>query len=507
MTLSGKVLVDIFIIPVSLLVITITIFKKRYSYWKNVGVEYLEPSIPFGNFKEVIRQKLAIGEFSVQYYNVMKARKAKHTGCYFFHRPIYVPMDLDLVKRILQTDFNHFTDHGGYVNEIDDPLSATVFNLDGQRWKKLRTKLTPTFTSGKMKLMFPIMIQLSEGLVKTLQEDSRKNIVDIKDISARFTTDVIGNFVFGIDCNSLKDPNTEFRVQSKRIFNASTFEMLKRLLGFAFPNVMRFFRARALPKDAADFFWKIIAQTAEHRQKNGIRRNDLFQLLLDMTDGEGKGNDTKLTFSELAAQVFAFFVAGFETSSTLMSFALLELSINEDVQKRLRDEVNEAFQKNNGELTYEALSEMRYLDMVINETLRKHPPVPNLSRVCTKNYSIPDSNVVIYKGDMVSIPITGIHYDSEYYPQPEKFDPTRFTEENKRKRHHFAFLPFGEGPRICLGFRFGLMQTKVGLALLIKNFNFKLNSRTKQPIKLDPKHVFRSALGGLWLDVEEIDNK
>ncbi|KRT80275.1 cytochrome P450 [Oryctes borbonicus] len=505
MALTGSILLDIFSVLIAILLVIISAFKRRYSYWKNIGVECLEPTIPFGNFKEVFNQKLTLGEFSIQYYNTMKARKAKHTGCYFLHRPVYVPMDLDIVKRIMQIDFNHFTDRGGYVNEKDEPLTATVFNLGGQRWRDLRVKLTPTFTSGKMKLMFPIMVQLSKELTQTLQEECKSSDIDVKDISARFTTDVIGNCAFGLDCNSLKDPNTEFRVQGRRIFDSTTIEMITKFLTFVFPNAMRFFHVRALPKDASDFFWKVTEETAERRRRSGTRRNDAFQLLLDMMNKIGKEGDTALTFGELAAQAFVFFVAGFETSSTLMSFALLELSVNEDLQKHLRDEINIVLRKNNGELTYEALSEMRFMDMVICETLRKYPPVPNVSRLCTKEYRIPDSNIIIRKGEGVIIPVKGIHYDPEYYPQPEKFDPTRFTEENKSKRHHFAFLPFGEGPRICLGLRFGLTQAKVGLASLIKNFKFKLNPRTKYPVKFDPKNIFTSALGGLWLNVEKID--
>lgn len=497
---------DIFSVLIAILLIVIVAFKRRYSYWKNLGVECLEPTIPFGNLKENVFQEKSIGQICLELYDTMKARKVKHAGCYFFHQAAYIPIHLELVKAIMQTDFNNFTDHVSYVNERDDPLSATVFAIGGQKWRNLRIKLTPIFTSGKMKLMFPIVKKLSQQLVETLQEECENQAMDAKDISARFTTDVIGNCAFGLECNSLKDPNTEFRVRAKRLFNLTRFETLKIFLGVVFPNVMKFFRTPLLPKDATDFFWNVIKETAEYRQSNGVRRDDAFQLLLDMLHSEGKGGGTKLTFGELAAQAFMFFTAGFDTSSTLMSFALLELSVNEDIQNHMRDEVNKVFQKNNGELTYEALSEMHYMDMVISETLRKYPPLPNLTRLCTKEYKVPDSNIVVREGESVMIPIIGIHYDPEFYSEPEKFDPTRFTEENKSRRPQFAFLPFGEGPRVCLGLRFGLMQAKIGLTSLIKNFRIKLNPQTEYPIKFDPKNLLTSAKGGLWLDVERINN-
>ncbi|KRT80270.1 cytochrome P450 [Oryctes borbonicus] len=404
----------------------------------------------------------------------------------------------------MQTDFAHFTDHGAYVNEKNDPLSAHVFSLNGQRWRNLRVKLTPTFTSGKMKMMFPIVVKTSQELMATLQKECGNGPIDAKDVSARFTTDVIGNCAFGLDCNSLKNPNTEFRVKGKRVLSLTRMELLFNFLSFLFPNLMRFFRTRLFPKEATDFFWNVIKDTAEYREKTGYRRNDAMQLLLDMMSKDGTESENTLTFREIAAQAFVFFLAGFETSSTLMSFALFELSQNEDVQDRLRNEIRKTLERNNGELTYEAIWEMNYLDMVINETLRKYPPLPILTRQCTKDYRVPDSNIIIHKEDAVFIPIKGIHYDPEYYPDPHKFDPTRFTEENKSKRHPFTFLPFGEGPRICIGMRFGLMQAKVGLASLIANFKFKLNPKTELPVKLDSKSFLTTILGGLWIDVEKI---
>lgn len=149
--------------------------------------------------------------------------------------------------------------------------------------------------------------------------------------------------------------------------------------------------------------------------------------------------------------------------------------------------------------------------------------MPLLSRVCTRDYQVPNSNVLIKKGIIVSISIQGIHYDEEYYPNPQKFIPTRFDQENKSRRHQFTFLPFGEGPRICIGktvnvvnifflyeiffvagLRFGVMQAKIGLASIVKNFRIKLNPQTTLPIQFDPKNFFTGALEGLWVNFEAI---
>lgn len=91
--------------------------------------------------------------------------------------------------------------------------------------------------------------------------------------------------------------------------------------------------------------------------------------------------------------------------------------------------------------------------MVVQETLRKFPPIPNTARKCTKDYKIPDTNLVIPKGTTIEIPIYSVHRDPEYYPEPDMFDPERFTDENEKARNPMSFIPFGEGPRNCIGLR------------------------------------------------------
>ncbi|KAK9884813.1 hypothetical protein WA026_009040 [Henosepilachna vigintioctopunctata] len=147
--------------------------------------------------------------------------------------------------------------------------------------------------------------------------------------------------------------------------------------------------------------------------------------------------------------------------------------------------------------------DMEYLDRAVNETLRKYPPLAGLSRICTKEYKVPGSHIVLEKGVRVMIPVSGIHHDPDYYPNPEIFDPDRFTEENKKTRPAFSFLPFGEGPRVCIGARFGMMQTKVGLSALLLNYEFSVNSRTEEPLQYDIHSFIISTKGGMWLDFKK----
>jgi cytochrome P450 family 6 len=160
--------------------------------------------------------------------------------------------------------------------------------------------------------------------------------------------------------------------------------------------------------------------------------------------------------------------------------------------------------RHDGKITYDSVQEMKYLNQVLDETLRKYPPVPFITRDCVEDYKVPDQDIIIEKGTRVVVSIFGIHYDEEYYPNPETFDPERFNEENSRSRHQYAHIPFGEGPRICIGLRFGMMQSKVGLTSLLRKYNFTLNQKTKQPLTFQCNSFILAADGEVWLDAEKL---
>ena len=123
---------------------------------------------------------------------------------------------------------------------------------------------------------------------------------------------------------------------------------------------------------------------------------------------------------------------------------------------------------------------MKYLQQVVDETLRMYPPKPNVPRMCIKDYKVPGTDLVIEKGTSLLISLYGLHNDPEYFPNPEKFDPERFSEENKPKIKPYTYIPFGDGPRICIGMRFGLQQVKIGLASILKNFRVYLTPLTSE---------------------------
>lgn len=296
----------------------------------------------------------------------------------------------------------------------------------------------------------------------------------------------------------MEDPSSEFFKHGKRLFDLSPLELLKHLFTSAYPEFSRKLHLVANPKEPCDFLRKVFVQTLKEREESDIQRNDFLQLLLKLRE------TVTLSVDEMAAESFIFFTGGFETSSSTLTFCLYELSLNKDVQSRLREEIQEALKKNDGKITYDLLFHLQYLDMVVKETLRKYPIVPGMLRKCTKEYQIPGTEMVISEGTNVLIPIYSVQHDAEYYSKPEVFDPERFSPENSQDRNPLTFLAFGEGPRACIGMRFGLLQVKLGLVKLLTNFEFSICAKTPIPMKFVATAPFLNPEGGMWLEINSI---
>jgi cytochrome P450 family 6 len=180
------------------------------------------------------------------------------------------------------------------------------------------------------------------------------------------------------------------------------------------------------------------------------------------------------------------------------------LALNQDIQDKLRDDINETLAKHNNEVTYEAVNEMKYLDMVFKESLRMYVVIDSQIRKCEKEFTIPNTNITIPAGMSILIPTNVIHRDERFYDNPNQFNPDNFLPENVEKRPQYSYIPFGEGPRICIGNRFGIMQTKIGLVKLVKNFRILPCSKTLIPMKYSPSASFQCPAGGMWLKLEKI---
>ena len=252
-----------------------------YTYWKKRNVPFLKPSFPTGNALDIILSRKTMGEIYKDFY--IKLSGNKFAGLYQIHKPVVLLMDLDLIKNFLVRDFEHFQDHGFPVDEDNDPLAASLLRLNGDKWKTLRSKLSSTFTVGRLKIMFQNLVECGQELEKYFQEPAnREHIIELKDVMARFGTDVIASCAFGIQCNCLKNPEAEFRRWGRKLFDPSISQNLRDILYFMVPNLAIALKITVNPPDISKFFIKVVEETVEYRKRNSVTRNDFMQLLIQL---------------------------------------------------------------------------------------------------------------------------------------------------------------------------------------------------------------------------------
>ena len=233
-------------------------------------------------------------------------------------------------------------------------------------------------------------------------------------------------------------------------------------------------------------------------RKNGTdsRKNDLLQALIDasltderlreLADERGemttilKGNDIRklnvkksLVLSEfdVISNCFTILFGGYLTTSPTLSCATHFLVNNPEIQERVRKEIIDLYERE-GELAYNTLSNLEYMECVLNETMRLHPPLINsTARICLSDYNYKD--ITIPKGATVVMCTHFLHYDPDYWNEPDKFDPMRFNADNKHKINVCSWQPFGDGPRNCLGMRFAYLTMKLILAKLLLQYKLE----------------------------------
>ncbi|XP_055902901.1 probable cytochrome P450 6a20 [Eupeodes corollae] len=471
------------------------LIKRRFSYWKRREIPHDEPHFPGGNIDCSSNTSKSVQR------NYNKFKTTGPFGGFFInlHRAV-VLYDLDLIKDVLVKDFHNFPERGLFHNEKDDPLSANLFRLDETKWKQLRSQLSPSFSGIKMKDMFLTILSIGQKLVQALDDviDVENSTVEMNEIIGRYVTDVNGNCVFGLDCNSLNDKNADFFRTIKSISGTKLHSKIVNSLISSFPKLAQKLRMRETHEDLNDFFIRIVRETIEYREKNSVKHNDFLSLMIEL-----KNIDGGLSIEQMSGQTFAYFSAGFENSTAAIVVTLYELALNQDVQDKLRDEITNRMEKFRQKLSFDCMMEMRYLKKVVKESLRKHPVVPYLLRLAKNDYQTSHPKYVIPSQTLIIIPIEAIQNDPDVYPEPDHFDPERFRSEEIHQRNIAAWLPFGVGPRHCIGLRFAKMQIYVALILLISSYRFYTTcdcDRTANPLPVDGK----KSSGQIYLRVERI---
>lgn len=343
--------------------------RKKYSFFEERNIPHIAPSsLLMGNLGEV-GKKYHMVDIITQCYNEFKGKDVAG-GFYTMFVPSIIVTDLEAIKQITVKDFNNFTDRGIYVNEENEPITGNMFSIGGEKWRFLRNKLSPAFTSGKMKMMYHTISDKGENFVKAMEKASKAGSVNMKNMASRFTVDVISSCAFGIEANTLANENPEMVDILRKVIGDEGTGPIRFFFTSSFPNLSKLLRLRFFEKTVSEFFENIVTGSMKHREDNNVTRNDFLNMLIQMKNKESIDGETtasrKLTMDECVAQAFIFFLGGADTSSTAISYAMLELGCHPEIQDKLRKEIFEKTKNNNGEITYDNLHEMTYLNKVVN---------------------------------------------------------------------------------------------------------------------------------------------
>lgn len=441
--------------------------KYNEHYWKKRGVAFYKKNKVTGLFWDFLFRDKPFFQLFHELYKEHPTEPAVALGS--FLTPALYVKDLVNLQHVLQIDFQSFN-HRGIATIEEDKLAQNVLMLHGPKWKLMRQSLTPLFTTTKLKNMYYIMDKSAQDFVQFLKNKPEGIKSGGFDICNSFCCAAITASVFGIDRNSTFD--SPFIPFVKDALKPTIRQNIKFTVASLSSSVFKALRL-SLFSVHVDWFIDAIKQVIRQREKDGVKRNDFGDLCVTLQKNgtlrdHETGYELEPTDELLAAQAFFFFLAGLEPSASAMFSTMVELGRNPEMLKKVHDEIDNTFEKHNGQFTYDAIMEMPYLDTVLSEAMRMYPPIGFMTRQCIEDTVLPIGSIKVDKGTKIFTPIYEIHHDPKYFPEPEVFIPERFAGEGKIIDG--SYMPFGRGNRICIGMRFARLQIKAGIVHALRHF-------------------------------------
>lgn len=490
MLLTSSWIIDILLLLLVAIYILYKHFSRNYDYWKKKGVHYLKPKPFVGNLYDVITFKTTMGHWQQSIYN---STEEPYVGVFVFHKPVLTIRSPKIIKDVLVKHFDHFANRTILAPEHNQIFANSLFLSKNENWKLMRSKVTPAFTSGKLKSMLPIVKNI--GLEMNMYLKRNQGLLEAKDFATKFAAEVIARSAFGINAHCFDEEESNFQEIVRLFFDFNWKIAIAQSAHFFMHGLARLFRLQFADVRAVEYLKNAFWHTIKQREKSNVKGNDLIDIIVELKKNKEFCEKMKFYGDKVVSQPMQFFAAGVETTSAAISFTLYELCIHPQIQNKLRQEILNYLQENK-EITYDTLKDLKYLEMCILETLRRYPALPFLDRECNSDFTIPGTDILINKGTLVYIPLLGLHFDEKYFPEPHKYNPERFADNSMINEDGLYYLPFGEGPRICLGERFAMMNVKISLINILSQFAVEPTSATPVPIKFSTKSfAFRSDVG------------
>ncbi|XP_054743858.1 probable cytochrome P450 6t1 [Anastrepha obliqua] len=484
--------------------------RQHYRYWEKLGLPHIPSTLIVGNVFDLLRYRWSFGEHFMALYNDPAAQGHDFVGIHVLHNHALLLRAPELIKRVLVSDFSTFGSRFERSDPVGDAMgSLNLFFAQYDIWKEIHQIFSPLFAYGKTKQMYPLLQQVGcklEQYMAALNFDEKTDsvIVELKEMCALYTTDVIASIAFGIEANSLANPKAEFRRMCIEVNEPRPKRLLHLFTIFFAPQLVGRVGTHLYSPEYEKFMRSSTDYAIEERVRSGALRNDLIDIFIALkrqADGSAKSGMMKERDFFVAQSAFLL-LAGFDTSSSTITFTLYELAKHPEMQRRLRAELLEALTKGGGELDYDTISTLPYLRMVVDEVLRLYPATTFLDRRCTaaEGYLLDSkSGYRIPEGMPVYISVLGLQRDERLWPKPLEFDPERFSPENREQHIPMSYIPFGAGPRGCTGTLLGLLEVKTGLVHILKNYRVETCPLTPTEMTFDAKAFVLAPDGGTYL--------
>ncbi|GFR77107.1 cytochrome P450 [Elysia marginata] len=381
---------------------------------------------------------------------------------------------------------------------MDEVFGNCLLFVEGAEWKRLRGILSPIFTAARLREKAVLINKASCKAVNTLLEAAhQKKQVPINEVFRAFTIDVILSTLLSVDPEGNTAATELFRKHVPKMIRPSPFRLKMFLLSGMFPFLSPLLgKLSDESQETRHFYVNFISQIAEKRA--GVSEGTFKDFLENMAEAETEDtaeSRTKLTFKELVSQASLFFLAGNDTSSFVLAVLAYLLARHQNIQDALVAELKRELStdtpkdsslrlsnvKNTPFLNYDSVQKLLLMKACILETLRLHPVISVFTRQALESTEI--SGYPIPAGAGIYIPVKSICSDPDLYPEPELFKPERFLKDHLENQMTDSatgeaglgssmFLPFGVGPRNCIGMRLGLYQIMMVMAAVLRKVRF-----------------------------------
>ncbi|CAN7937280.1 unnamed protein product [Ixodes hexagonus] len=429
-------------------------------------------------------------------------------GFYRSQNPLLVVCDTEMIKQCFVKEFDAFHDRP-LPPLLVEPFASSLPFLKGGEWKKLRTILNPAFSAAKMRLMTPTINKCADEFVDVLTESAEKGeVVDVYQAAQGLSLDVITKCALAWQVDCQRNPDDPLLRELQNVFPSSDNFVTR--ISFWFPVLKK---AIGLLHKATEFSGIQERILANLRDVIRLRRcgqvppvPDILQMMLDAQSDASSDpkarTDERYLLSEdrfLLANCFIFIFAGFDTTALTLAYTLYLLAKHPEEQNRLLRELTDV-SPDNQDPSSEELHKLKRLDMLLKESLRMYPPnVGFVARACQRDITV--MGKLIPAGTAVTVPVWHLHHDPDYWPEPFKFDPERFGEGQERHSPE-AYVPFGLGPRSCIGMRFAMLELKATLCKVVRRFRILLCEETQDPPKIYVPNSQALPVNGIRLKLE-----